>query len=189
MKEDYLKEEVGPPGAERNRSCQQTGDTKPDHAVDSGDHHGTRRKCPPLPAVRTCTLNMAIGDAEWACSSGDQSGVLHRVLWIPASRRWTTWSRCSAYRCSPSSPRTSSSCTSSPTDVPDAEAYRILRTNIEFNRKSADANTISMVSGGPGEGKSTTLCQPRVHLRPGRLFRADRGRRLAPALLSTRFLS
>lgn len=43
-------------------------------------------------------------------------------------------------------------------DVPDAEAYRILRTNIEFNRKSADANTVSMVSGGPGEGKSTTLC-------------------------------
>ncbi len=45
-----------------------------------------------------------------------------------------------------------------PGDVPDAEAYRILRTNIEFNRKSADANTLSMVSGGPGEGKSTTLC-------------------------------
>ena len=44
-----------------------------------------------------------------------------------------------------------------PNDVPDAEAYRILRTNIEFNRKSADANTISLVSGGPGEGKSTTL--------------------------------
>ncbi len=44
-----------------------------------------------------------------------------------------------------------------PGDIPDAEAYRILRTNIEFNRKSADANTISMVSGGPGEGKSTTL--------------------------------
>lgn len=43
-------------------------------------------------------------------------------------------------------------------DIPDAEAYRILRTNIEFNRKSPDANTISMVSGGPGEGKSTTLC-------------------------------
>lgn len=42
-------------------------------------------------------------------------------------------------------------------DTPDAEAYRILRTNIEFNRKSATANTISMVSGGPGEGKSTTL--------------------------------
>lgn len=42
-------------------------------------------------------------------------------------------------------------------DTPDAEAYRILRTNIEFNRKSPDANTISIVSGGPGEGKSTTL--------------------------------
>jgi polysaccharide biosynthesis transport protein len=40
---------------------------------------------------------------------------------------------------------------------PDAEAYRILRTNIEFNRKSADSNSITMVSGGAGEGKSTTL--------------------------------
>ncbi|HEX3817126.1 MAG TPA: polysaccharide biosynthesis tyrosine autokinase [Chthoniobacterales bacterium] len=44
-----------------------------------------------------------------------------------------------------------------PGDIPDAEAYRILRTNIEFNRKSPDSNTISLVSGGPGEGKSTTL--------------------------------
>jgi succinoglycan biosynthesis transport protein ExoP len=42
-------------------------------------------------------------------------------------------------------------------DVPDAEAYRILRTNIEFNRKNPEANTISLVSGGPGEGKSTTI--------------------------------
>ena len=41
-------------------------------------------------------------------------------------------------------------------DSPDAEAYRILRTNIEFNRKTPKANTISLVSGGPGEGKSTT---------------------------------
>ncbi len=41
--------------------------------------------------------------------------------------------------------------------TPDAEAYRILRTNIEFNRRSADANSISVVSGGAGEGKSTTL--------------------------------
>lgn len=42
-------------------------------------------------------------------------------------------------------------------DRPDAEAYRILRTNIEFNRKTNDANSISFVSGGPGEGKSTTI--------------------------------
>src|SRR4029077_18194082 len=42
-------------------------------------------------------------------------------------------------------------------DTPDEEAYRILRTNIEFNRKSPKANTISLVSGGPGEGKSTTI--------------------------------
>ncbi|MGI8435951.1 MAG: GumC family protein [Chthoniobacterales bacterium] len=46
---------------------------------------------------------------------------------------------------------------SEPGDTPDAEAYRILRTNIEFNRKNPEANAISMVSGGPGEGKSTTL--------------------------------
>jgi capsular exopolysaccharide synthesis family protein len=42
-------------------------------------------------------------------------------------------------------------------DTPDAEAYRILRTNIEFNRKNPQANTLSIVSGGPGEGKSTTI--------------------------------
>jgi polysaccharide biosynthesis transport protein len=39
---------------------------------------------------------------------------------------------------------------------PDAEAYRILRTNIEFSRRSPAANTILISSGGPGEGKSTT---------------------------------
>jgi capsular exopolysaccharide synthesis family protein len=44
-----------------------------------------------------------------------------------------------------------------PGDSPDAEAYRILRTNIEFNRKNPQANTISLVSGGQGEGKSTTM--------------------------------
>lgn len=40
---------------------------------------------------------------------------------------------------------------------PDAEAYRILRTNIEFNRRTPDANCMSVVSGGAGEGKSTTM--------------------------------
>ena len=44
-----------------------------------------------------------------------------------------------------------------PGDTPDAEAYRILRTNIEFNRKNPEANAISVASGGPGEGKSTTI--------------------------------
>jgi capsular exopolysaccharide synthesis family protein len=39
----------------------------------------------------------------------------------------------------------------------DAEAYRILRTNVEFNRPSPEANTVTFVSGGAGEGKSTTL--------------------------------
>ncbi|MCA1962384.1 MAG: polysaccharide biosynthesis tyrosine autokinase [Prosthecobacter sp.] len=41
---------------------------------------------------------------------------------------------------------------------PDAEAYRILRTNIEFNRRNPEANCITVTSGGAGEGKSTTLC-------------------------------
>src|SRR5207245_5086368 len=39
-----------------------------------------------------------------------------------------------------------------PGDTPDAEAYRILRTNIEFNRKNHEAIAISMGSGGPGDG-------------------------------------
>ena len=46
---------------------------------------------------------------------------------------------------------------SHPEATADAEAYRILRTNLEFNRQSPDANTVTFVSGGAGEGKSTTL--------------------------------
>ena len=42
-------------------------------------------------------------------------------------------------------------------DNPDSEAYRIMRTNIEFNRKSPSSSSITIVSGGPSEGKSTTL--------------------------------
>ena len=42
-------------------------------------------------------------------------------------------------------------------DSPDAEAYRILRANIEFNKPFRDANTFTLISGGPGEGKSTTI--------------------------------
>lgn len=42
-------------------------------------------------------------------------------------------------------------------DTPDAESYRILRANIEFNKPERNANTYTLVSGGPGEGKSTTL--------------------------------
>jgi succinoglycan biosynthesis transport protein ExoP len=42
-------------------------------------------------------------------------------------------------------------------DTADAEAYRILRANVEFNKPSRDANTFTLISGGPGEGKSTTL--------------------------------
>lgn len=45
-----------------------------------------------------------------------------------------------------------------PGDSQHAEAYRILRTNLELNRKDARQNTITLISGGPGEGKSTTLC-------------------------------
>lgn len=41
---------------------------------------------------------------------------------------------------------------------PDAETYRTLRTNIDFHKPAPDANTITVISGGPGEGKSTTLC-------------------------------
>lgn len=42
-------------------------------------------------------------------------------------------------------------------DSADAEVYRILKANIEFNQTDRDANSYTLVSGGPGEGKSTTL--------------------------------
>ncbi len=42
-------------------------------------------------------------------------------------------------------------------DSPDAEAYRILRAAVEFNKPHRDANTFTLISGGPGEGKSTTM--------------------------------
>lgn len=41
---------------------------------------------------------------------------------------------------------------------PDAEAYRILRTNIELKRKDTNVVTLALVSGNAGEGKTTTLC-------------------------------
>ncbi len=42
-------------------------------------------------------------------------------------------------------------------DSPHAEAYRVLRTNVLFARKDPNENTITVVSGGAGEGKSTTI--------------------------------
>lgn len=42
-------------------------------------------------------------------------------------------------------------------DSPHAEAYRVLRTNILFSQKEQKLNTITIVSAGAGEGKSTTI--------------------------------
>jgi capsular exopolysaccharide synthesis family protein len=42
-------------------------------------------------------------------------------------------------------------------ESPHAEAYRVLRTNLLFSRKNESWNTITVLSGGAGEGKSTTL--------------------------------
>ncbi len=42
-------------------------------------------------------------------------------------------------------------------DSPHAEAYRVLRTGILFSRKDEKLNTMTVVSGGAGEGKSTTI--------------------------------
>jgi polysaccharide biosynthesis transport protein len=43
-------------------------------------------------------------------------------------------------------------------DSSDAEAYRILKTNVDFSRQKVAASVLSVVSGGPSEGKSTTAC-------------------------------
>jgi capsular exopolysaccharide synthesis family protein len=42
------------------------------------------------------------------------------------------------------------------TESKNAEAYRVLRTNILFSRKDEKPNTLVVVSAGAGEGKSTT---------------------------------
>lgn len=42
-------------------------------------------------------------------------------------------------------------------ESPHAEAYRVLRTNVLFSRKDQARNAITVVSGGAGEGKSTTV--------------------------------
>jgi len=42
-------------------------------------------------------------------------------------------------------------------ESPHAEAYRVLRTNILFAQKDPKLNTLTAISGGAGEGKSTTL--------------------------------
>ncbi len=44
-----------------------------------------------------------------------------------------------------------------PKDTPHAESYRILRARIDLQAHSGPGNTLTMLSGGPGEGKSTTL--------------------------------
>jgi succinoglycan biosynthesis transport protein ExoP len=39
-----------------------------------------------------------------------------------------------------------------------AEAYRVLRTNIQFSKKMTDGHSLCLTSGGAGEGKSLTSC-------------------------------
>jgi succinoglycan biosynthesis transport protein ExoP len=43
-------------------------------------------------------------------------------------------------------------------DSPDTESFRILKTNVDFARQKVAASTMSVVSGGPSEGKSTAVC-------------------------------
>ncbi len=47
---------------------------------------------------------------------------------------------------------------------PIAEAYRTLRTNIQFSKTDSQLQTILFTSSGPGEGKSTTLANTAVAL-------------------------
>ena len=42
-------------------------------------------------------------------------------------------------------------------DSPHAESYRLLRTNLQFSNKGLTGGAFAVVSGGAGEGKSTTL--------------------------------
>ena len=50
---------------------------------------------------------------------------------------------------------------------PAAEAYRALRTNLQFSSLDTDLRTILVTSTGPGEGKSTTLANLAVVMAEG----------------------
>jgi polysaccharide biosynthesis transport protein len=43
-------------------------------------------------------------------------------------------------------------------DDADEEAYRILKANADFARQKVAASVLTVVSSGPGEGRSTTVC-------------------------------
>ncbi len=43
-------------------------------------------------------------------------------------------------------------------DSSDAEAYRILKTNVDLSAKRTHATAFNVISGGASEGKSTTVC-------------------------------
>ena len=47
---------------------------------------------------------------------------------------------------------------------PIAEAYRTLRTNIQFSKADGELKTMMFASAGPGEGKSTTIANLAVTL-------------------------
>ena len=47
---------------------------------------------------------------------------------------------------------------------PTAEAYRTLRTNLQFAKVDGELKTIMFTSAGPGEGKSTTIANTAVAL-------------------------
>lgn len=47
---------------------------------------------------------------------------------------------------------------------PTAEAYRTLRTNIQFSKADGELNVLMFTSPGPGEGKSTTAANTAVTL-------------------------
>ncbi len=47
---------------------------------------------------------------------------------------------------------------------PIAEAYRTLRTNIQFSKTDGELKVIMFTSSGPGEGKSTTIANTAVAL-------------------------
>ena len=52
--------------------------------------------------------------------------------------------------------------------LPHAEGYRILRAKLDLKVQNGIGPSLSMLSGGPGEGKSTNHLQPGHCLRPGR---------------------
>ncbi|MEI9997749.1 MAG: P-loop NTPase [Verrucomicrobiota bacterium] len=113
------------------------------------------RPRPPSSRTRNSTPPSASPPASSSASASPSSSSTS----TPASRPWPTRRPSSACPCSPSSPTRGGPMplTQEAGRLPHAEGYRILRAKLDLKVQNGIGPSLSVLSGGPGEGKSTTI--------------------------------